>query len=47
MKKKMYSKPQTTVVKMEMAGMLALSTNFGGDATEPARSPLFDDEFEE
>lgn len=44
--KKEYSEPHIELVKMELTGMLALSPNIGGDATEPARTPLLDDEFD-
>ena len=40
--KKQYMTPETGIVKLEMKGMLCMSGEVGGDATEPAQARMFD-----
>lgn len=47
--KKQYMTPEIGIVKLEMKGMLCMSGEVGGDATEPAQARMFDfeDDFED
>ena len=47
--KKQYMTPEIGIVKLEQKGMLCMSGEVGGDATEPAHARMFDfeDDFED
>ena len=40
--KRMYLTPESIVIDFETAGMLCISGNLGGDATEPGKARMFD-----
>ena len=40
--KKQYMTPEIGIVKLELKGMLCMSGEVGGDATEPAHARMFD-----
>ena len=42
--KKRYVAPEIEIIDTELSGMLCLSTPIGGDANDPAKAPLFEDE---
>lgn len=44
MEKKAYQEPQMEVILLETAGMLAVSTELGEDATGRALAPIYDED---
>ena len=45
--KKQYLTPEMEILKLEQEGMLCMSGDLGGDATDPAKAPLFDDDLDD
>ena len=47
--KKLYMTPEIGIEKLEMKGLICMSGEVGGDATEPAHARMFDfeDDFED
>lgn len=47
--KKQYMTPEIGIEKLEMKGLICMSGEVGGDATEPAQARMFDfeDDFED
>lgn len=44
--KKIYEAPMAEVIELETAGMLCTSTGIGGEATDPAKARLWDDDWD-
>ena len=40
--KKQYMTPETEIVKLEQKGLICMSGEISGDATEPAQARMFD-----
>ena len=45
--KKQYLTPEMEILKMEQEGMLCMSGDLGGDATDPAKARLFDGDLDD
>ena len=45
--KKQYLKPEIEITKLEQDGMLCISGGLGGDANEPAKGRMCDDDWDD
>ena len=45
--KKQYLKPEIEIIQLEQRGMLCISGGLGGEASGPAKSRMFDDDWDD